>query len=53
MARVTFEPTEFHSALGAGEDVLTIADGDTVVTSTLDARGFDADGGQRQRRRTR
>ena len=48
MARVCFEPTEFHRALGAGEDVLTIADGDTVVTSTVDARGFDAAGVQRQ-----
>ena len=47
MAIVRFEPQAFHNALGAGEDALTIADGDTVVTSTLDARGYDAELTQR------
>ena len=48
MARVTFEPEVFHRALGAGTDVLSVADGDTIVTSTVDARGYDAAGRQRQ-----
>jgi amidase len=49
MARAKFDPTVFHNALGAGEDVLSVADGDTIVTTTIDARGFDAGGVQRQR----
>ncbi len=48
MARVHFEPDVFHRALGAGTDVLTVADGDSIVTSTVDARGYDAAGRQRQ-----
>jgi acetamidase/formamidase len=46
MTRHVFEPTEFHNAIGAGRPVLTIDDGDTVVTQTIDAWGFDADGNQ-------
>ncbi len=42
MTRHVFEPTEFHNAIGAGRPVLTIDDGDTVVTQTIDAWGFDA-----------
>ncbi len=48
MALVKFEPRVFHRALGAGEDVLRVSDGDTVVTTTVDARGYDAEGVQRQ-----
>jgi amidase len=46
MARHRFEPTRFYNAIGAGEPVLTIADGDAVVVATIDARGFDRTGEQ-------
>jgi hypothetical protein len=34
-----FRPTHYHRALGSHEPVLHIADGDTVVTTTIDAVG--------------
>ena len=43
MTRHIFSPTQFHNAIGAGEAVLTVADGDTVVTQTIDAWGRDKD----------
>ena len=43
MARHHFHPGIFHSTLAAHTPVLTIADGDVVVTETLDAHGFDKD----------
>lgn len=46
MARHRFEPSRFYNAIGAGEAALTIADGDTVVASTIDAHGFDRHGRQ-------
>jgi amidase len=46
MARHVFEPTVFHNAIGVGEPVLRVGDGDTVVTQTLDAWGFDRRGAQ-------
>ena len=42
-----FEPTRFHNTLGSHEPALSIADGDTVVTTTLDAWGFDGTGVKR------
>jgi amidase len=36
-----FTPTHYHTALGPYEPVLTVADGDTIVTTTVDARGYD------------
>jgi acetamidase/formamidase len=36
-----FDPTTFHNTLGAHEPVLSVADGDTVITTTLDAWGID------------
>jgi len=39
-----FEPTAWHNVLGTVPPALTAADGDTVVTQTLDAAGFDKDG---------
>src|SRR3712207_1937309 len=39
-----FAPTRYHTAIGAHEPVLRIADGDTVITTTLDARGQDERG---------
>jgi acetamidase/formamidase len=37
-----FRPTHYHTAIGWHEPVLHIADGDTVITSTVDAMGKDA-----------
>ncbi len=36
-----FQPMSYHNTLGAHEPVLQIADGDTVVTTTVDAYGND------------
>ena len=36
-----FSPEIFHSTLAAHAPVLRVADGDVVVTETLDAHGFD------------
>jgi len=36
-----FTPTHYHTAMGPYEPVLTVDDGDTIVTTTVDARGFD------------
>jgi amidase len=47
MTRYKFEPRAFQNAIGLGGPVLSINDGDSVVTQTLDAWGFDA-AGQRQ-----
>ncbi len=46
MATHRFEPTHYHNTLGSHEPVLRIADGDTVVMTTLDAGGWDARGEQ-------
>jgi acetamidase/formamidase len=37
-----FHPTRYFNAIGVAEPVLRVADGDTVVTDTLDASGLDA-----------
>jgi amidase len=43
-----FQPTEFYNTFsGAHKPVLHIKPGDHVVTSTIDSRGFDAEGVQR------
>jgi amidase len=36
-----FQPTHYHITLGPHEPVLRIADGDTVITTTVDAGGGD------------
>jgi amidase len=41
-----FYPTHYHITLGPHEPVLCIADGDTVITTTIDAGGTDAHGEQ-------
>lgn len=46
MAEHHFVGTVFHNTLGAHAPVLTIGDGDTVITDTLDAHGFDRHGKQ-------
>jgi amidase len=45
-----FQPTHYHNTLGPHEPVLRIADGDTVVTTTIDAHGVDQYGNQVGRR---
>jgi amidase len=42
MATHHFSPTHYHITLGSHEPVLHLADGDTAVTTTVDARGYDA-----------
>ncbi len=42
MAIHHFHPTHYHTAIGPFEPVLRIDDGDTVVTSTVDAFGKDS-----------
>jgi amidase len=42
MATHHFQPTRYYTAIGSHEPVLRIADGDTVVTTTVDAMGQDA-----------
>jgi amidase len=46
MSRHLFQPKDFHNAIGLGDPVQTVDDGDTVVTQTVDAWGFDAKGEQ-------
>jgi acetamidase/formamidase len=42
-----FAPTRFYNAIGSHEPALIVGDGDTVVTETLDAHGFDRHGEKR------
>jgi len=42
-----FEPSTWHNTIGSHPPALRIASGDTVVTETLDAGGFDRDNVQR------
>jgi acetamidase/formamidase len=42
MAVHTFAPTHYFTTIGAHPPVLRIAPGDTVITTTVDARGADA-----------
>src|SRR5450631_1866235 len=41
-----FKPTKFHNTIGSHPPVLAVSDGDSIVTETLDAHGFDARGAQ-------
>lgn len=41
-----FQPAHYHVTLGSHEPVLRISSGDTVVTTTIDAWGNDAQGKQ-------
>lgn len=47
MSAHNFAPTRFYNSIGSHEPVLTLGDGDTVVTETLDAHGFDRHGERR------
>ncbi len=40
----TFHPTKFHVSIGSWQPVLSIAPGDTVVTTTIDSAGVDQHG---------
>ena len=42
MAIHHFQPAHYHTAIGPFEPILRIEDGDTVVTTTVDAYGKDA-----------
>ena len=44
MATHEFQPTRYHLTLGSHEPVLRLADGDSVMSSTVDADGCDARG---------
>jgi len=41
MATHRFTPSRYHLSIGSHEPALRIADGDTVITSTIDAHGYD------------
>ena len=47
MTTHNFAPTRFYNSIGSHEPVLIVGDGDTVVTETLDAHGFDRQGEKR------
>lgn len=42
MATHRFSPTRYYNAIGTNEPCLKVADGDTVITDTVDASGLDA-----------
>jgi acetamidase/formamidase len=42
MATHRFRPTRYYNVIGTAEPCLRVADGDTVITDTLDASGLDA-----------
>lgn len=44
MTKHRLEATTWHNTLGSHEPVLRVASGDTVVTETIDAVGFDRNG---------
>ena len=46
MPHYEFTPDHYHTTIGSHEPVLTISDGDTVATTTVDAAGRDAKGEQ-------
>lgn len=46
MATHHFIPERYYTAIGAYEAVLTLRTGDTVITTTVDAHGLDADARQ-------
>jgi amidase len=44
MATHRFAPSQWHSVLARLPAALRVADGDTIITETVDAAGFDRDG---------
>jgi len=47
MAVHRFAPTSYSNVIGTQPAVLTVASGDTIITTTLDAAGIDHEGAQR------
>src|SRR4051812_46618526 len=43
MATHRFQPTTYHNTIGTHEPALRVVAGDTVITATADAGGWDAD----------
>lgn len=41
-----YEPTHYHNTIGSHPAALTVVDGDTVITTTIDAHGTDHRGQQ-------
>jgi len=41
MATHRFQPTTYHTTIGSHAPALRVADGDTVITTTVDAGGWD------------
>ena len=39
-----FSPTTYYSTIGSHEPALNVSSGDTVVTATIDAGGWHANG---------
>ena len=37
-----YDPTHYYNTFGPHEPALRVSDGDTIITTTLDARGRDA-----------
>ncbi len=50
MATVTYAPARYYNTFGPHEPALWLEPGDTLVTTTLDAHGFDADDAARSHR---
>lgn len=46
MTTHNFQPTHYHTNIGSHEPVLRVQSGDTIVTTTVDARGQGATGEQ-------
>ena len=44
MTSKTFVPTIFYNSIGSHKPALLMSDGETIVTETLDAHGFDREG---------
>jgi len=44
MATHRFQPTTYYNTIGSHEPALRVRDGDTVITATADAGGWDARG---------
>jgi len=46
MARHSFAPQRYHRTLASHEPVLHVSSGDSILTTTVDARGYDSGGRQ-------
>ena len=44
MTSKTFVPTTFYNSIGSHKPALLMSDGESIVTETLDAHGFDRHG---------